>query len=294
MGQGVYDVVFRASRSEKLRSAMGYSYEDAPSSIFSSTLNSKMSPVGIDLRESRDSDEHPQSYPIIIALDVTGSMGQIPLYLIQKGLPKIMSKVIDSGISHPQLLFVGIGDSHYDKASLQVGQFESSDELLDYWLQNLWLEAGGGGNNGEDYLLAHHFATYHTVTDSWEKRQTKGVLITIGDEHYLDLENHLLTENVYKTPIQVSDSKRLIEECKEKYNVYHIHTNNRVYQGEEIVADRWVKLLGEENVIVQNDKTKIPDTVVDLILKSYNKQPVYNDTYSALNDTSGITAKQML
>ena len=56
-----------------------------------------------------------------------------------------------------------------DSAPLQVGQFESSDELLDKWLTNIYFEAGGGGNGGESYALAWYFAALKTATDSMEK-----------------------------------------------------------------------------------------------------------------------------
>ena len=40
-----------------------------------------MNPKGVRLRESRDSADHPQSLGIAFALDVTGSMGEIPKIL---------------------------------------------------------------------------------------------------------------------------------------------------------------------------------------------------------------------
>lgn len=44
--------------------------------------------VSVGVRECRDSEEHPETTPIIIALDVTGSMGRIPHDLVKNQLPK--------------------------------------------------------------------------------------------------------------------------------------------------------------------------------------------------------------
>jgi hypothetical protein len=297
MGGGSYSSVSRKVRDMEMFVSRGFSYSSGSASeIFASEMNDKMSPVGINIRESRDSEEHPESYPIILGLDVTGSMGTIPLFLIKEGLPKIMTKIIESGIKHPQLLFLGIGDATCDTAPLQVGQFESSDALLDYWLENLWLEGGGGGNDGETYLLAHHFAANHTATDSFEKRMKKGVLITIGDERYLPLESGYL-KNVYGEPTQAQMASSLIEDVKAKWEVYHIHTNNRDRQGGVDIAWEWRQLIGNESLIIENDRNKLVDVIVNLILKSFSRQnpsqPLY-DNRDTNKDGDKISAINML
>ena len=144
MGSGGYDFNSRSTRSNNL----GYTTKSVKE-LTSEHLNEKMSCNGVTLRESRDSEEHPNSIAIIIALDVTGSMGYIPGELIKEGLPTIVKTLLDAGIADPQILFMAVGDHYCDRSPLQIGQFESSDELLDYWLTNVWLEEGGGGNGGE-------------------------------------------------------------------------------------------------------------------------------------------------
>src|SRR5689334_24657460 len=101
-----------------------------------------MNPKGVKLRESRDSAENPRSLAIAFALDVTGSMGAIPKQLARQTLPRFMSVLGACGVKDPQVLFCTVGDATSDQAPLQVGQFESTAELMDQWLTWSWLEGG--------------------------------------------------------------------------------------------------------------------------------------------------------
>jgi len=127
MGGGSYSVGARTTRAK----ASGY-HTDSVHTVFKQrNINVAMSPDGVNLRESRDSEEHPNSLAIVLALDVTGSMGSIPHNLVKNGLPTMMGSLIQRGVEDTQLLFLAIGDHEYDRAPLQIGQFESSDELMD-------------------------------------------------------------------------------------------------------------------------------------------------------------------
>lgn len=262
MGRGSYDYLSRSIRTEN------YASKSTTEIFKERNLNLQMSPKGVKVRESRDSEEHPNSFPIIIALDVTGSMGSIPTYLIKKGFPNLMKGLIDSGITDPQVLFVAIGDHECDKAPLQVGQFESSDELLDYWLEHVYLEGGGGGNDGESYHLAWYFAGYHTSTDSFEKRHKKGVLITIGDEKVLsdvgssDLRS-IMGDGQYSSLSRVE----LLDKAKESWDCYHLHIMEG--NGDRLqTRNDWKQLMGDKLILVE-DKTTVDKIMTNLIVKSY-------------------------
>src|SRR5438128_2290378 len=108
-----------------------------------------MNPKGVRLRESRDAADHPQSLGVVFALDVTGSMGQIPRLLATQQLPIFMKILLECQIPDPQILFMAVGDATSDRAPLQVGQFESTGELMDQWLTWSYLEGGGGGTGQE-------------------------------------------------------------------------------------------------------------------------------------------------
>jgi hypothetical protein len=265
MGGGFYSEEERYSRATDA----GY-YTSSRDDIFTQNkqreIHSSMNPTQAHIREARDSDDHPESVPIIVGLDFTGSMGHIPHHLIKDGLPTLMGGIIQNGVPDAQLLFLGIGDHEVDDAPLQVGQFEASDELIDQWLTRSWLEGGGGGNDGESYLLAWYFAAKHTFTDSFEKRNKKGYLFTIGDEPSLRILPSRAINKVMGLNDQVSYGDReLLEMAQEKYHVYHIHMGPRDdWRGSWTY---WNNLLGENCIQVSRDAdvaTIIKNKIVEL------------------------------
>jgi hypothetical protein len=152
-----------------------------------------MNPKGVRVRESRDSAEHPESRGIVFALDVTGSMGDIPRLLATKQLPEFMKVLTACGIADAQVLFMAVGDATSDRVPLQVGQFETTAELMDQWLIRTFLEGGGGGSGEESYELALYFLAQHTEMDCQVKRKKKGYLFMTGDENpYPVLSRHIV------------------------------------------------------------------------------------------------------
>jgi hypothetical protein len=274
MGGGSYSLYSRDVRA----SVSGY-YTKPSNEIFKQkSINNAMNPDGISIRESRDSEEHPESLAIIIALDVTGSMGSIPLYLVRDGLPKLMGNIIQKGIKDPQVLFLGIGDHECDTAPLQVGQFESSDELLDKWLTDVYLEGGGGGNNGESYLLAWYLAGNHTLIDCYEKRKKKGFLFTIGDEPTLkEIPRHVIKGIMGDGQYNNYSDMQLLDKAKEKYDVYHLHLKQGSNGNRQDVIDGWKQIIGNNLIIIEN-KEDVSKVISDIVIKNYqNNVSIKND-----------------
>jgi len=241
----------------------------SPRDIFRKrSIDNAMNPKGITIREARDSDEHPKSVPIIIGLDVTGSMGHIPKQLITDGLTKLMGTIIQLGVEDPQILFIAIGDHECDRAPLQVAQFESSDELLDKWLKDVYLESGGGGNAGESYPLAWYFAGNHTAIDSFEKRNKKGFLITIGDEPFLPDFPKKDLDNIMGETCAAQENKthgQLLEEAQELYHVYHINLRETRSGGRPETYGSWSQILGDHAKNIAEHEN-IPQVIADIIL----------------------------
>ncbi len=269
MGGTKYDL---DARFKKARAA-GYGSKSA-GEIF--TQNAKrmahesMNPKGISFRESRDSEANPNSVPIILGLDVTGSMGHIPHELIKEGLPKLMGGIMQGGVPDPALLFLGIGDHECDSYPLQVGQFESGDDELDMWLTRTYIESGGGGNAGESYLLAWYFAAFHTRTDAFEKRNQKGLLFTIGDEPCLKVLSASAIREIMGTGQQTYTHTELLTEARKRYDVYHISV---LHSGQALAADKgWKELLGK-NCLSITDHTEIPDLIKRVVCEKFKNTP---------------------
>jgi hypothetical protein len=171
MGYGEY--------SHAAHAAITSARSSAPPVFATSRAHPLMSPHGV-VRECLDSDDHPDSVAVLFALDVSGSMGDVPRTLATSTLPDFMRALLDAGVNDPQLCFMAVGHAGQDAAPLQVGQFESTAALIDQWLVRLWLEGGGVGRN-EAYELAMYFAARHVRLDSVSRRGRRGFLFLTGD-----------------------------------------------------------------------------------------------------------------
>ena len=262
MGYGKYSLDDRTVRA----TTMGYSTKSRDDIFIQNKkrmIHEQMNPKGVALRESCDSEKHPNTTTIQLYLDDTGSMGNIPHELIKEGLPTLIGSLIQNGVEDVALMFGAVGDHECDSYPLQVGQFESGDAEMDMWLERTYLEGGGGGNEGESYLLAWYFAANHVRTDAFDKRGKKGFVFTIGDEPCL----RTLPASAVKAIMGDSSAaqgsltrEKLLEEVQKKNNVYHIHINHG--HGMDVA---WKNMLGQHAIEIY-DYTLVGKTISDIIL----------------------------
>lgn len=243
-------------------------------------LSQSLDPKKAILRESRDSDLNPESTPIIIAVDVTGSMGFIPNALAKEELPKLFTKIYtEKPVTDPHVMIMGIGDAYYDQAPLQVSQFEAGEEQLASQLSELYLERGGGGNDSESYELAWHFAANRTSIDSFEKRGKKGFIFTIGDElPNLSSINNSTMQNIYGPDVQYEGNlASMLEDVKKQYTIFHIIAEEgSFYRSHSTkVREAWTKILGN-NVLYMKDYHDLSD-IINATLSSVSDQSSIDD-----------------
>ena len=230
--------------------------------------NIKEEMLNVGVRESRDTEEHPHTTPILIALDVTGSMRRTPEKMIKDQFPKLMEKLVQGGIEDPQLLFMAIGDHVYDSYPLQISQFESAtDKILDS-LQDFYLEGGAGGNLGESYLLAWIAAGFHTETDSFYKRGRKGYLFTLGDEPCLnEVPGRELKRFLgYQGNPEPITAEEALQKAQEQYNVFHIHITDANHSFSSI-ENKWKDLVGQN--LLKCESSEVAEMIAETIRKNY-------------------------
>ncbi len=215
MGGGRYDY-------EEHEAATAARASQATGAIFSQgSCHPDLSPQGVKVRESRDSEAHPDSLAIVFALDVSGSMGEIPIQLATRTMPTFMKGVL-TVVPDPQVLFMAVGCAYGDRSPLQVGQFESENALIDKWLGLLHLE-GGGAWRGESYDIAMYFAARHTAIDCHEKRKRRGYFFMTGDEvFFMRLPPSVVTQvtgGSVPAEIRIED---LTDELAERYRPFFL------------------------------------------------------------------------
>ena len=227
------------------------------------------------IRECCDSDEHPNTIPVILALDVTGSMGAASVE-VAKSLSPIMSRLYENA-PDIQFMVMAIGDVAYDRCPLQVSQFEADIRIAEQ-LDKVYFEGRGGGNSYESYTAAWWYAVNRCKLDCWN-RGKKGILITMGDESlnpYIPGGN--FTNVVGKMNMQEKmediQTKDLYPQVCDKYEVYHISVNSPYSSYGRNAPDierTWNKTLGERAMVSTIED--LEDTIVNIVLNHVNDEP---------------------
>lgn len=240
------------------------------------SLSPELNPYN-KVRECRDSAEHPNTLPVILALDVTGSMGASAKEIASK--LNIIMETIFENTKDVEFMVQAIGDEDYDAVPFQMSQFES-DIRIAKQLDQVYFEGGGGVNLWESYSYAWYAAWKHCDLDIW-KRGGKGIIITIGDEPLNPYIKSIYVEQVFGDKLQEAElaTRDIYNAIKDKYDVYHICVSNYII--DEYKDEEFREVLGNQNVyrIDRNDLSKLSNIIVDIVNNHSNNagEPVVKD-----------------
>ena len=209
-------------------------------------LDESLDPSKFEVRECVNSEEHPNTIPVILALDVTGSMGNACKETAE-ALNVIITNLYDK-FKDIEFCIMGIGDLECDNAPIQMGQFES-DVRIAKELDKIYMEHGGGGNRYESYTAAWYVGLKKTKLDCFDKQGRKGIIITMGDEP-LNPVLHKDELNEFANVHEQDDVKtdKLYSEAHEKFDIFHIAVDDhddmyRHYKKD--IEDSFGQLLGD-------------------------------------------------
>ena len=230
------------------------------------TLDKDLNPKNV-MRECCDTEEHPHTLPVILALDVTGSMGMAATEVAKK-LGVIMGDLYDDkDIPDVEFCVMAIGDLYCDWAPIQISQFESDIRIAEQ-LDKVWFEGGGGGNKWESYTAAWYMGVNHCKLDCW-KRGKRGIIITLGDEQLNPyLQAPMLAKYVGDENQEDIETGSLYEEASEKYEIHHISVNDRHSSyfrnnRENRVDNSWKGLLGQNYHVCTIDE--LAATIAEIV-----------------------------
>ena len=205
--------------------SLGRSYSEETGRVEGQTytahkMDQSLDPKYFEVRECCNSEDHPNTIPVILALDVTGSMGEA-CNETAAALGVIISNLYNK-IKDVEFCVMGIGDLAYDDAPVQMSQFESDIRIAES-LDKIYLEMGGGGNRFESYTAAWYMGLKRTKLDCYDKQGRKGIIITMGDEPlnpYLPAERLArVTGDTVQADIKTAE---LYLRTLEKFEVFHI------------------------------------------------------------------------
>lgn len=265
-------------------------------SVYDKTLNKandSLDVKNVSLRESRDSADSPNSTPIIVALDVTGSMSSVLESMARVGLNTLVTEIYEKKpVTDPHIMCMGVGDASCDRYPLQATQFEADIRIIKQ-LETLYLEGGGGGNDHESYTLPWYFASQFIKFDSFVKRNQKGFIFTIGDECCPKSLTSAQIEKTFGKPGETCNSSDLLDSVSQSWHVYHLVVMQGSYfrTSPDKATASWKNILGQ-NAIFLEDYTKMGE-VISSILRLHGDEDAASITAS-WDGSTALTVKKAI
>jgi hypothetical protein len=230
----------------------------------------------------------PNVAPIIIFIDVTGSMEAWPTTIFSK-LGYLDHEARCYFGEDWAIVFGAIGDAFCDRYPLQIQPPTSGVGLKDA-LTKLIVESGGGGSAQESYDLGALYAVNNIETPN----AVKPLLIFIGDE---GLYSHVYPDKAaIHCKVTMTDklsTRDLFDELQQKYNVYLIRKpyghDQSPHSPDRHIQRQWEALIGEDHVALLPEAERVVDVLFGIFAQVTGKVKEFNKelTERQLRDKNG-------
>ncbi|MEW6277700.1 MAG: hypothetical protein AB1758_03680 [Candidatus Eremiobacterota bacterium] len=200
--------------------------------------------------------------PLIIAVDVTGSMAHWPFEIFDR-LP-LLYNTLSQYRPDLEVCFAAIGDAHCDRWPLQVTTF-SQGFNLESQLKAIYGE-GGGGCEPESYELFAFWVNRHVRLVQTDE---KPFLIVFGDA---PMHPRVQPAQVRAVMGDRLDRERdAVDEWRSvaaRFNTWFLRRKGTV--GDRIDA-QWSKALGQQNILHIDDEQRAVDYAMGLIARQWGR-----------------------
>ncbi|MBN2533359.1 MAG: hypothetical protein JXB88_10725 [Spirochaetales bacterium] len=254
------------SAKQKYDIHVGRSYSDA---VQKSVNPDKLVPASLHTESNA---------PLVIACDVTGSMGESPATIFSK-CPYLDLEGKEYLGDDLAISFAAVGDAYTDKYPLQVRPFVKGLELKAS-LEELVIEGGGGGQSMETYeLAALYYATHAEMPNALNP-----IFVFIGDEGLYEFVDKAQAKRWTRTTLEKRMSyKDVLQALQQKYAVYCIRQPYQKTGGDKMSAadvkihKQWADVLGEDHMAFLPDATRIVDVIFGILAKETGRVKYFQE-----------------
>jgi len=244
MGGGYYERDYETSST-------GTSSSSARAALSAQSIHADCMPLNRIIRCTHKN-------PIVIALDVSGSMSDWPRIIWDK-LPVFYGQMMMQGyLEDPAIAFCAIDDLS-DSATLQVTEFAQGGDI-DAWLKKIWLESGGSGPDDGLPCEAYDVAAFFWAHRCRLENAQKPFLFICADEAPRLTTDPRYLKHLLGVDVEQITPKQIFANLRKKFNVFLLRKPYSGYD-DKIIA-RWAELIGSERIMTFRD----PKAVVDCML----------------------------
>ncbi|MFC1697382.1 hypothetical protein ACFL1H_03550 [Nanoarchaeota archaeon] len=216
--------------------------------------------------------------PLVIACDVTGSMGDWPATIFSK-LPYLELEGKEYLGKDMQISFAAVGDAYTDSYPLQIRKFCSGTGLKKR-LEELIIEGHGGNQQRETYDLA---ALYYSKNCDMPNA-IKPVFIFIGDEGlYEKVDKHQAKEwtNIELTKDLTYEG--VLKDLQKKFSVYLIRKpydrgyGNEMGPTDKKIYKQWSDVLGADHISLLPSADRVVDVIFGILARETNRYEYFEE-----------------
>ena len=218
--------------------------------------------------------------PLIIAVDVTGSMASWPAEIFDR-LP-LLYNTLSQYREDLEICFAAIGDAKVDQWPLQVTSFASGYDL-EQLLGALYGE-GGGGDAPESYGLFAHWVNTHVEIPNAEEQP---FLIVFGDIDMHSVVSGKAIEHYLGDRVNGDiNALQAWQQVTQNWNTWFLRRPSGK-QGDQ-VDSQWGEAIGAQKIFRIEDEQRAVDYAMGLVARAWGYFGDFQDNMRARQDEDKV------